>query len=194
MCFIVSQYGAPVDLLERARSGDSDALDELLRELQPLVHRRCARLLPFPQDAEEAAQDALLAIALKLQTYSGAGSFEGWVGAIATNQARMTYRSMKSRFVQAAHQDLPEVIDPARTSVIAGSRVDLLEAIESLETAHPETVEPFMLRDFAALSYEEIAEQTHAPLGTVKARIHTARGFLRKKLGDSDNFLPAARN
>ena len=183
-----------VELLQRARSGDREALDALLREIQPLVRKRCGRLLPFPQDAEEASQDALLAIALKLQTYKGSGSFEGWVGAIATNQARMTYRSMKTRYAEAVHHPLAESVDPARTSVIAGSRVDLLEGIEALEKAHPETVEPFMLRDFAALPYEEIAEQTGAPLGTVKARIHTARTFLRKKLGDGDNFLATARN
>lgn len=182
------------EFLQRAQSGDREALDALLRDIQPLVRKRCGRLLPFPQDAEEAAQDALLAIALKLQTYKGSGSFEGWVGAIATNQARMTYRSMKTRFAEAAHSEIPETADPARTSVIAGSRVDLLEAIEALEVAHPETVEAFMLRDFAALPYEEIAQQTGTRLGTVKARIHTARTFLRKKLGDGDNFLLGARN
>lgn len=182
------------DFLQRARSGDREALDALLREIQPVVRKRCGRLLPFPQDAEEAAQDALLAIALKIQTYKGTGSFEGWVGAIATNQARMTYRSMKARFADAAHHEVPEAVDPARTSVIAGSRVDLLEAIDALEKAHPEAVEAFMLRDFAALPYEEIANQTGTPLGTVKARIHTARTFLRKKLGDGDNLLLGVRN
>lgn len=179
--------------LMQAQSGDSDALDALLRDLQPLVRKRCARLLPSAQDAEDATQDALLAIALKLQTYSGAGSFEGWVSAIATNQARMTYRSIKRRLADASDTDLPDRADPARTSVIASSRVDLLEAIDALERAHPDTVEPFMLRDFAAHSYEEISQQTGSPLGTVKARIHTARTFLRKKLGETDNLLPEAR-
>jgi RNA polymerase sigma-70 factor (ECF subfamily) len=187
------EQGVDPERLMRAQSGDSDALDALLRELQPLVRKRCARLLPFAQDAEDATQDALLAIALKLQTYSGAGSFEGWVSAIATNQARMTYRSMKKRLSDTPDSEVPDRADSARTSVIAGSRVDLLEAIDALERAHPETVEPFMLRDFAAHTYEEIAEQTGAPLGTVKARIHTARTFLRTKLGDGDNLLPAAR-
>jgi RNA polymerase sigma-70 factor (ECF subfamily) len=54
---------------------------------------------------------------------------------------------------------------------------------------HPETAEAFVLRDIGSLPYEEIAELTHTPLGTVKARIHTARGFVRGKLGaDVDNL------
>lgn len=176
------------DLLARAQTGDRDAVDALLRVIHPLVLRRCARLLPYPQDAEEASQDALLSIAMKLGSYAGTGSFEGWVGAIATNQARMSYRSMKKRFAESRHDDLPEPVDPARTSVIAGSRVDLLEAMEGLEQRHPEALEPFLLRDFGALTYDEIAGLTGAPLGTVKARIHTARTFLREKLGGTDNF------
>ena len=49
-------------LVDRARAGDTAALDELLVRLQPLVLRRCARFLPHRMDAEEAAQDALLAV------------------------------------------------------------------------------------------------------------------------------------
>lgn len=180
-------------LLDRARMGDTDAMDALLREIRPLVLRRCARLLPFPQDAEEASQDALLTIATKMTTYTGTGSFEGWVNAVATNQARMTYRSMKRRFAEVGGDERPETADPARTSVIAGGRVDLLEAVEALEKAHPESVEAFMLRDLATLSYDEIADQLGCPLGTVKARIHTARRFLREKLRAGDNLSDTAR-
>lgn len=170
------------ELLALARSGDRDAMEQLLGEVRPLVLRRCSRLLPFPQDAEEAAQEALLTIATKLGSFEGRGSFEGWVSVIATNQARMTYRSMKRRFVESRQEDLPEPVDPARTSVIAGGRVDLLEALEALEKRHPEVVESFMLRDLTGLPYDEIAERTASPLGTVKARIHTARTFLRDQL------------
>ena len=180
-------------LLDLARAGDADAIDILLREIRPLVQRRCARLLPFPQDAEEASQDALLTIAMKISTYTGSGSFEGWVNAVATNQARMTYRSLKRRYAEIGAHEQPDSVDPARTSVIAGGRVDLLEAVEALEKAHPETVEAFMLRDLATLPYDEIAEQIGSPLGTVKARIHTARRFLREKLRVGDNLSDVAR-
>ena len=48
--------------------------------------------------------------------------------------------------------------DPRTTSVIAGTRLDLLEAMETLERDHPQFVEPLLLRDVYGLPYEEIAQ------------------------------------
>lgn len=171
-------------LVARAQAGDRDALEELLREVRPLVLRRCARLLAYPEDAEEAAQEALLRIAHRIGDFSGRGSFEGWVSVVASNQARTTYRTMRRAFEERSSGEIPEQVDPARTSVIAGSRLDLLDALEALEERHPETVAAWELRDLGSRPYDEIAELTGAPLGTVKARIHTARVFLRARLGD----------
>ena len=95
---------------------------------------------------------------------------------------------MKRRFAEQPVSELPERIDVRTTSVIAGSRIDLLDAIEALGLRHPETVEAFVLRDLGSLPYDEIADLTGAPLGTVKARIHTARGFVRDAWGIRDNF------
>ncbi|WP_254052145.1 RNA polymerase sigma factor [Aeromicrobium sp. A1-2] len=177
------------ELVDRARSGDPRALDELLTAIRPQVLRRCARLLPHVHDAEEASQDALLAIATHLHDYTGRGSFMGWVTVIASNSARQTYRTLKRRFAERSDDELSATPDPRTTSVIAGSRLDLLDAIEALEQAHPAAAEAFVLRDVAALPYEEIAALTGAPLGTVKARIHTARAFVRGRLGVYvDNF------
>lgn len=76
----------------------------------------------------------------------------------------------------------PEAVDPRTTSVIAGSRLDLLEALSELEAAHPELAEALVLRDLAALSYAEVARWTGVPLGTAQARIHRARKFMRPRL------------
>ena len=59
--------------------------------------------------------------------------------------------------------------------MIAGSRLDLLEALEALESNHPQLVQPLVLRDLGAMTYAEIADELAVPLGTVKARIHQAR-------------------
>ena len=59
--------------------------------------------------------------------------------------------------------------------MIAGSRLDLLEALEMLGGDRPELVEPLVLRDVQQLDYNEIARLLDLPLGTVKSRIHAAR-------------------
>jgi len=170
------------ELVRAAQAGDPGALDDLLVRIRPRVLQRCARLLPHHQDAEEAAQDALLLISTKLDTYTGRGSFLGWVTVVTSNSARATYRSLKRRSETTGAVAVPESADPRTTSVIAGTRLDLLESLNELERRHPALLEPFVLRDLGSLPYEEIAEITDAPLGTVKDRIHQARKFMRERL------------
>jgi RNA polymerase sigma factor (sigma-70 family) len=169
-----------------AVAGEPGAMEVLLLRVQPLLHRRCARLLPHRPDAEEAAQDALLAVATRLDTFTGRGSFSGWLQVVASNCARSTYRSLRRRFVEEHGVDslIGRRPEPRTTSVIAGSRLDLLDALEELERVRPAVVEAFVLRDLGGLSYDEIAERTSTKLGTVKARIHEARVFLRSELTD----------
>lgn len=171
------------ELRQQAVIGDSGAMSELLQALQPMVARRCSRILPCAQDAEEATQDALVSVARYLDRFvEGRGSFLGWVSVVASNSARSTYRSLKRRAAEQAMEFLPEPYDPRTTSVIAGSRLDLLDALDALEGAHPRLLQPFVMRDLGALPYGEIAAVLDLPLGTVKAQIHDARKFIRERL------------
>lgn len=177
--------GRPDDLDEiaaRARAGDEDALADLLRRIEPRVLSLCSRMLPCRQDAEEACQDALLRVATKLDTFDGRSRVTTWIYAVTANSARQTYRSLKRRAAETTVGDLPHAVDPRTTSVIAGSTLDLLEALERLETEHPEWVAPLVLRDVAEREYADIASTLAVPLGTVKSRIHDARLFVRPLL------------
>ena len=165
-----------------ALAGDAAAMQDLLAAISPAVARRCSKFLPCAADAEEAVQDTLVAVATRLGTYAGRGSFLGWVNVIASNCARATYGSLKRRGVEQGRAEPPEALDPRTTSVIAGSRLDLLEALDALERVHPDLVAPVVLRDLADLPYAEVAAQTGVPLGTVKSQIHDARVFLRRRL------------
>lgn len=169
-------------LARAAQSGDPTALEELLTRIRPTVLARCSKFLPHHHDAEEAAQDALLTISTKLGSWTGRGSFLGWVMVVTSNSARSTYRSMR-RQAQVAGVELPDSPDPRTTSVIAGTRLDLMEALDGLERQHPAVVQSFVLRDLGSLPYDEIAELTGVPVGTAKARIHHARQFMRDRLG-----------
>ena len=101
---------------------------------------------------------------------------------MASNSARSTYRTLKRRAAERLTDELPVHADPRTTSVIAGSRLDLLDALEVVGTDHPELVEPLVLRDVQELDYNEIAALLDVPLGTVKSRIHSARNAVRPLL------------
>ncbi len=176
------------ELARRAQGGDGDALEDLLREIRPRALSVCRGVLPYTPDAEDACQEALINIAAKIGSWGGRGRFTTWMHVVAVNSARSTYRRMKN---QAAPSDpqatgAMEKPDPRTTSVIAGTRLDLLDAMETLERDHPKFVEPLLLRDVYGLSYEEIAAQVGAPLGTVKAQIHHGRKLVRPLLRSQD--------
>lgn len=171
------------DLARRAAAGDAPALDALLAHIRPGVLRRCARFLPCPQDAEESCQDVLLQVARNIHRFEGRSRFTTWLHVVIANSARQTYRSLKRRAAEQTYAVLP--VEPANartTSVIAGSRLDLLDALERLEAHRPDWVAPMVLRDICQLDYREIAEHLGIPEGTVKSRIHQARGHVRESL------------
>jgi RNA polymerase sigma factor (sigma-70 family) len=172
-------------LARRAASGDRAALDELLRAIEPRVLRQVGRFLPYRQDAEEATQDVLLKVATRIGTFEGRSRFTTWLHEVTANQARQTYRSLRRRAAESTTDAPADRPDPRTTSVIAGSRLDLLDAVERLETEHPDLVRAFVLRDLSDLEYAEIARLLDVPVGTVKARIHHARRYVRESLDGS---------
>jgi RNA polymerase sigma-70 factor, ECF subfamily len=176
------------DLARRAQDGDRDALELLLGEVRPRTLAVCRGVLPYSGDAEDACQEALLKVAQKIGTWNRRGRFTTWLHVVALNSARSTYRRMKNQAVAAdpTEHAMASTPDPRTTSVIAGTRLDLLEAMEELERDHPQMVEPLLLRDVYGLSYEEIAQQVGVPLGTVKAQIHHGRKLVRPLLASSD--------
>jgi RNA polymerase sigma-70 factor (ECF subfamily) len=172
------------ELARRAQQGDRDALEALLAAVRPRALNVCRGVLPHLPDAEDACQEALINVANKIGSWGGRGRFTTWMHVVAVNSARSTYRRMKNQAVAADPQEVGPLDrpDPRTTSVIAGTRLDLLEAMEAIEKDHPQFVEPLLLRDVYGLSYEEIAEQVGAPLGTVKAQIHHGRKLARPLL------------
>jgi RNA polymerase sigma factor (sigma-70 family) len=165
-----------------ARNGDAAALNVLLGQVRLEVLRHCRRLLPHHQDAEEACQDALLAIAAAITGFEGRSRFRTWMHVVTANSARQAYRRLRQRAAERPTGELPVVADPRTTSVIAGTRLDLLDALDRLEHDRPDLVGPIVLRELAQLEYAEIAERLGLPIGTVKTHIHRGRQRLRELL------------
>lgn len=177
-------------LARRAQDGDAEALEQLLAAVQPRALRVCRGVLPHLADAEDACQEALLNVTRKIGTWHGRGRFTTWMHAVCVNSARSTYRRLRNQAVAADPTELAagplERPDPRTTSVIAGTRLDLLEAMEVLERDHPQLVEPLLLRDVYGTAYDEIARLLDLPLGTVKAQIHHGRRLARPLLAAGD--------
>ncbi|MFF4712628.1 RNA polymerase sigma factor [Streptomyces eurythermus] len=174
------------ELARRAAAGDGTALELLLTEIRPETVRRCGRFLPCREDAEEAAQDVLLQVARHITGFEGRSRFGTWLYTVVANCCRQKYRELRRRAAeQPAVIEPAHAVDPRTTSVIAGSRVDLLEALDRLEREHPQLVAPLVYRDVCRLDYAEAAERAGIPLGTFKSRLHEARKRVRPWLTSS---------
>jgi RNA polymerase sigma factor (sigma-70 family) len=163
-----------------ACAGDLAALNVLLVAVRPEVLRLCTRMLSNREDAEEACQDTLLAVARGLPGFEGRSTFRTWLYRLAGNRARSAYRRLGSRGPADSVEVLPDVADLRRTSVVAIARLDLLDAMGHLKAEFAEAV---ALRDVLGFRYGEIAVLQQVPVGTVKSRIHQGRQQLRKRLG-----------
>jgi DNA-directed RNA polymerase specialized sigma24 family protein len=86
------------DLLARAREGDAGAFGELVDRHQVAVYRAARAALGTHEDAQEAAQDALLAAHRRLASFRGDSSFKTWLLVIVWRRALNRRRSLTHRW------------------------------------------------------------------------------------------------
>lgn len=167
-------------LVKRARNGDIGAFEELVERHRAVVFRVAARVVG-PDSADDVSQDALLRAYHRLDSYRGEGSFRAWLLRIVHNTA---LNQLERRVPEpVGGSDEIEQAAPARTggrepasSLMERERAERLEL--KLRVLRPEHRTVLVLRDLEGMAYEEIAEITDSPLGSVKGRLHRARNEL----------------
>jgi RNA polymerase sigma-70 factor, ECF subfamily len=165
-------------LAAAAAAGDRRALELLLDRHADRVHAVCRRVVAHPEDALDATQEALIAVARGISRFDGRSAFTTWLYRVATNAALDELRR-KSR------RPVPIDVPPDLATQSAEGAVDARLDVDRALTAVPEEFRTaVVLRDLADLDYPEIAEVLHVPVGTVKSRISRGRQALREALGN----------
>jgi RNA polymerase sigma factor (sigma-70 family) len=72
-------------LVEAAKEGDNNALEDLVLKIQDKIYGLALRMLYNPSDAEDAAQEILLKIITRLSTFRGESAFTTWMYRVAVN-------------------------------------------------------------------------------------------------------------
>ncbi|MBV9934328.1 MAG: sigma-70 family RNA polymerase sigma factor [Actinobacteria bacterium] len=171
-------------LLDAARAGDRDALDRLLRQHYDAIHAVCRRITGNRADADDAAQDALMAIVRALPRFDDRARFSTWAYRVAVNASLDELRRRRRRPTARGEQrdDTAVLFSGAIASPeAAGTRVDVDAALATLA---PEFRAAVVLRDLCQLDYAEIAEVLEVPIGTVRSRIARGRAALVPLLGN----------
>lgn len=164
---------------------DTEALQDLFARHQNGVFAFMMRMMNHRQDAEDATQRAFEAAFGALPRYQPQGRFKSWLFQIAVNQARTMLRARGAAAKRVGTLEVEvEVPQPKHPTpfetLLRGERVqELHAAIEKLPPAEREVV---TLRLQLDCTFDEIADITGAPRGTVLGRMRNASRRLRQEL------------
>jgi RNA polymerase sigma-70 factor (ECF subfamily) len=175
-------------LVARALEGDLAAFNQLVEAYQDLCHSLVARLVPDPDQASDAVQEAFFSAYRNLRSYRGP-SFRGWLTRIAVNAAMDLQRARKRRPV-SPYPELEDDswqppagpdTDPETIATTTERGRALVAALASIAADQRTAI---VLYDVEGYDYGEIASMTGVSLGTVKSRIHRGRLALRAILAE----------
>lgn len=179
------------ELYRLMKKGDRDAFGELYERRGPALRRYALHMSGSPGAAEEVAHEVFIQLMRASTNFDDKrGSLEGWMYGVARNLVRVFRRKgpVEEPVDQAVRHDI--LGDLINAEALAALRVSLGELPELYRDA-------VVLCDLEEKSYEEAARIMGCPVGTVRSRLHRARGLLaaklRRQLAPGELCLTAAR-
>jgi RNA polymerase sigma factor (sigma-70 family) len=173
---------ALAQLVSRAKAGDADALDGVVRAIQHDVYRLALRMCACPQDAEDATQEVLIKVITKLDSFRGESSVRTWAYRIAVrhvlDRKKSTVEALGLTF-DAFGADLVEglaaVPEPDPMLVLEVKRGCTLAMLTCLDREHRLT---FILSDVFDLPHDEAAGLCDVSEDVYRQRLSRARRAL----------------
>jgi RNA polymerase sigma-70 factor, ECF subfamily len=167
-------FGVGVDddlaLVQRCLAGDPAAFRPLVERYERVLFTVALRMLGDPDEATDAAQDAFVRAYQKLGSFDQGHKFFSWLYRILVNECLNVRRSRRP--LVPADETLVGPDNPHRSAEQAELRAAVQVALLQLSAPYREVV---VLRHFAGLSYQEMAETLDVPEKTVKSRLYSAR-------------------
>lgn len=176
------QEGLDVDvdrwLVDKARSGDVDAYEVLVRRHRGRIYRIALRMMGNPHDAEDVAQDVVIQVWTALAGFTGSSSFTTWVYRIVVNRCLNALRR-QPRTRPILDTD-PPPDGGAEDMVVAKQRAHA--ALEAVAALPPDQRAVIVLHQIEGLSYREVAAIVNVSEDAVRGRLHRARTNLLHSL------------
>ena len=165
--------------IQRAKTGDLDALERVYRAYEGLVYATARRICRTPEDAEDVLQETFLEVCRSVRGFrgEGAGRFTVWVKRIAASKALMKIRREKYREADALVEDGPVA---GRLDVDVMLSMDLESALARLPEMSRAVV---WLHDVEGYTHEDIAEMMDRTVSFSKSQLARAHVRLRRWLG-----------
>jgi RNA polymerase sigma-70 factor (ECF subfamily) len=151
-----------------------------------MVYSVAFNVLGNHTDAEDAAQEAFLRCYRKLPQFRHEAAFSTWLFRLALT-ASVDYQRRERRRPEPV--EVPDLVDEGSPDL--GDGVTAAALTSALHDLPADYRVPTVLRDVYGLPYQEIADVTGRPLGTVKVMVHRGRASLRLRLR-AQGVRPAA--
>lgn len=165
-------------LIQRLKERDPAAQKWLYDRYSPLLFSVCRRYLRSREDAEEALVSGLFKVFSQIESYSGAGSFEGWMRRIVVNEALMMLRKAQNLVFPGDEMQIPDQAD--RFSVEADmSAREILELLDQLPNGYRTVFNLYVIEGF---KHHEIADMLGISINTSKSQLILAKEKLRNLL------------
>jgi RNA polymerase sigma-70 factor, ECF subfamily len=169
-------------LVDRARSGDAAALEELLTRVAPAVRRFGLRMCRSAHDADDVLQDTLFTISTHLNGFEGRSSFSSWVFALTRSACSRMQRGLKNR-PPVSEDGIPEQRDHAPSPEQRATDREIGRALgRALDGLTDDQREVILLRDVEGLTAPEAADALGVSVDALKSRLHRARQALRSAM------------
>jgi RNA polymerase sigma-70 factor (ECF subfamily) len=178
-----------IALMRKISEGDRVAFAEFYDLYSSLLFSIAVKILNDPKEAEDVLQDVFVQIWEKARSFDPRqGKPTSWAVTLVRNKSidRIRASQRRSRLLENATADaLPTQanLSTANESVWGREKAQMIQtAVGGLPAEQRQAIE---LAFFSGLTQNEISDQLHEPLGTIKARIRRGLFKLREKLGGS---------
>jgi RNA polymerase sigma-70 factor (ECF subfamily) len=167
-------------LVGKARGGNVEAFEVLVRRHRTRVYRIALRILGDPQDAQDVTQDVFIQVWTSLAAFLGGSAFTTWLYRITVNRS-LNHRQRRRDTLPLPENEPPAGADPADVVIARQRAKATTQAIASLP-ADQRAV--FVLHQMEGFSYPEVAAILSLPEPTVRGRLARARRALLEQLRD----------
>jgi RNA polymerase sigma-70 factor (ECF subfamily) len=182
------------ELVMRAKAGDYDAFEELVRRYQRRVYTLAYNMTGNKEDAEDMVQEVFVRAYRSLDGFKGDSSFFTWLYRIAVNRTINFLKKRGRKSGELSLNDMDQSVErdpifvemraresPFRDVVLTELQKKLNAALQTLSEKHRSVV---IMHDIMGMPHEEIARIMKCSVGTMRSRLFYARKRLQQELAE----------
>ena len=180
----------PDELIERCRSGEPEAFEELIRRTHREVYSLALRLVGNPDDSAEVAQETYMKLLRVIRQFRGDSKFSTWLYKVTSSVAISSLRKRAKQRLDVPLEledwdrlGTPALSDPAEMLEQTMLKGRLEAALQALPAGYRTVV---VMKDVYGFSLDEIGKQMGISEGAAKVRLFRARQRLKEMLHDDE--------